>query len=853
MTQSLKAFFAAACAVAALAAAPVAPCAHGAPAALAHAPVLRHYAALVHATYADALSSARALQYAVQRFVAEPSDATLDEARQAWRTAREWYGQSEAFRFSGGPIDNPGRSANQAGSPEGRLNAWPIDEAYLDVAGPAPERGLIHDTSFVIDKANLVACNERDGEENVCTGWHAIEYLLWGPDRSDTGPGKRSVEDFVDANSNHAARRRAWLSVATDLLVDDLTGLADAWAPGGRPAKAARKPNFRASFERSGEPAIQALLQGLATLSRRELAADRIEVPLKTEDQRDETSNFSDNTHRDLINNTLGVQNVWLGRYVRADGSTLQGPGLRELVAERDAPLAARITQSVHESVQAALAIEPPFDREIIGAADAPGRLRLQRLVDSLIEQSRHLLAAARVFDVRQRDASRAGAATPGAAVAVRGRYAFSVAAAALTDEERSRFAAGHSTFKRNWVEAQSSTLMHDGVGPHFNAHACAGCHLLDGRGAMPAAAPGAPSAAPAALVIRLSIPGVPQGGAGVVPEPVYGEHLNKFAVEGVKPEGRVAIARQQLRGRFADGTPYVLQQPRYSVVDLAYGPLAPDVRLSPRLAPQLMGVGLLESIAEDDIVKNAARQAATWGPIKGQVNRVWDMYAERELIGRFGWKANAATLRHQTAAAFLGDMGITSPRLVRQACTYAQSDCLAARAGGWKGRPPEITDAVMDDVVFYQAALAPAAQREPQSKQVRQGAALFAQAQCAACHRPGYTTGDAAFLPVKTKALQGQRIWPYTDLLLHDMGPDLADGRPDHQASASQWKTPPLWGIGLLQEVNGQTRLMHDGRADGVLEAILWHGGEAQAAKDAVLRFSAAQRAALVRFVMSL
>jgi CxxC motif-containing protein (DUF1111 family) len=280
---------------------------------------------------------------------------------------------------------------------------------------------------------------------------------------------------------------------------------------------------------------------------------------------------------------------------------------------------------------------------------------------------------------------------------------------------------------------------------------------------------------------------------------------------------------------------------------------MAPDVQVSPRIAPQLIGVGLLESIADADIELNAARQAQQPGPVKGQVNRVWDLYAERELIGRFGWKANVATLMHQTAAAFLGDMGITSPRLKQQACTYAQADCLAARAGGWKGRPPEIIDSVMEDVVFYQATLAPPAQRDPQAKTVQQGARLFAQAQCTACHRPSYTTGRAEFLPVKSAALQGQRIWPYTDLLLHDMGPDLADGRPDFLAGPSQWKTPPLWGIGLIREVNGHTRLLHDGRADGVLEAILWHGGEARAAMETVLRFSAAERAALVRFVESL
>ncbi|MBC7939258.1 MAG: c-type cytochrome, partial [Chitinophagaceae bacterium] len=359
------------------------------------------------------------------------------------------------------------------------------------------------------------------------------------------------------------------------------------------------------------------------------------------------------------------------------------------------------------------------------------------------------------------------------------------------------------------------------------------------------------------ALLLRLSVPGAPAAHAGVKPDPVYGDQLDNAAVQGVKPEGRVTIRWQPRRGRFADGTPYLLRQPIYGVADLGYGPLAADVMTSPRVAPQLIGVGLLEAIAEADILDNAARQAAMPGPVKGRPNRVWDAFAGRELLGRFGWKANAGSIAQQTAAAFHGDIGITSTKFPRESCTPAQGDCLAAPSGGWKGKPPEIDDATLADVVFYQSTLAPPARRGAQDPQVLRGQQLFAQAQCAACHRPSYVTGQTALVDsvpaVTSPALQAQRIWPYTDLLLHDMGDALADGRPDFQAGGRQWKTPPLWGIGLIQSVNGHTRLLHDGRANGVLEAVLWHGGEADAARQQVLKMGRSDRRALVRFVESL
>ena len=426
------------------------------------------------------------------------------------------------------------------------------------------------------------------------------------------------------------------------------------------------------------------------------------------------------------------------------------------------------------------------------------------------------------------------------------GRNALSSALATLSDEEHARFEVGHSFFNRNWVEAPSSTTARDGLGPHFISRACGGCHLLDGRGAPPK-----PGEQPVALLMRLSVPGIGTHG-GVVPDPVYGDQFDNAAVQGVKPEGRVTISQRALGGRFADGTRYTLMQPRYGFTDLAYGPMAADVMTSPRIAAQLAGAGLLEAIPDAEILKNAAEQARTAGPVRGQVNRVWDAFANDMRIGRFGWKANVASLAHQTAGAFLGDMGITSSTNPNEACTPTQADCLAAPRGGKDGAP-EIDDRTFGDVVFYTAALAPAARRNPADARVRQGQRLFAQAQCDACHRPSYLTGASPFPQFGTDKLAGQRIWPYTDLLLHDMGAGLADGRPDFAASGSQWKTPPLWGLGLIPGVNGHNRLLHDGRARGALEAVLWHGGEAEASKQQVLRMSRAERDALVKFLESL
>jgi len=348
--------------------------------------VVRQYADLVHASYGDSLAGALALQQAIGALLAAPSADTLTAARSSWIEAREWYGQTEAFRFYAGPIDD-------AKGPEQRLNTWPVDESYIDYVKDRPDSGLVNNPKAALTKAALAAANIRGGLENISTGWHAIEFLLWGQDLSETGPGDRPFTDYVDGKGPHAGRRRQYLAAVAALLVDDLRYLVAAWAP-GTPA------NFRAKFERGGLESVRRIIIGIGALSRAELAGERMEVALNTQDQEDEQSCFSDNTHRDIVNNAIGIENVWLGRYKRRDGSLLQGPSLRDLVAGKDAAQAERTTRQIATSVSAAQAIQPPFDREILGSKSAPGPMRVRATIDSVLAQAREIGAAAAAIGI---------------------------------------------------------------------------------------------------------------------------------------------------------------------------------------------------------------------------------------------------------------------------------------------------------------------------------------------------------------------------------------------------------------------------------------------------------------------
>jgi putative iron-regulated protein len=326
------------------------------------------------------------MKRAIDAFLASPSADTQQAAQKAWRAAREFYGQTEAFRFYGGPIDDDN-------GPEGRLNAWPMDESYVDKVEGNDNAGLINDRSFAITRESISEQNERGGEENIATGWHAIEFLLWGQDLSENGPGNRAFTDFVDGKAANADRRRQYLAVVTDLLIEDLNMLVKAWRPDS-------KLNYRARFVEGGQESLRKMFVAMGSLSRGELAGERLEVALNSQDQEDEHSCFSDNTHRDAVLNATGIENVWLGRYKRADGTLLQGPAPRDLVAAKDAALADRTSRQIAASVAAASAIQAPFDREIVGAKDAPGRQRIQATVNSLVRQSKDLVAAANAVGI---------------------------------------------------------------------------------------------------------------------------------------------------------------------------------------------------------------------------------------------------------------------------------------------------------------------------------------------------------------------------------------------------------------------------------------------------------------------
>jgi len=344
--------------------------------------VVLSYANLVHANYSDVLATAQTLQKAITAFAAAPSAQGLEDAKKAWLAAREFYGQTEVFRFYSGPIDDDK-------GPEGRLNSWPLDESYIDSVTGKPKSGIVNNLKIKINKANLVKFNERGGEENIAAGWHAIEFLLWGQDLSETGPGDRSFEDFVDGKTPNANRRREYLKVVTELLVSDLGDVVKAWAPDAQ--------NYRAKFEKSGTDALRRMLVGVGSLSRGEMAGERIEVALASKNQEDEQSCFSDNTHRDIVADATGIENVWLGRFKRADGSLLQGASLRDLVANKDAGVAERTTAHIAATLKAAEDIHPPFDREIV---DAEGRKRLQAVVESLKLQSKDFVDAAKAVGI---------------------------------------------------------------------------------------------------------------------------------------------------------------------------------------------------------------------------------------------------------------------------------------------------------------------------------------------------------------------------------------------------------------------------------------------------------------------
>jgi CxxC motif-containing protein (DUF1111 family) len=428
--------------------------------------------------------------------------------------------------------------------------------------------------------------------------------------------------------------------------------------------------------------------------------------------------------------------------------------------------------------------------------------------------------------------------------------HAFDQAPAVLPYKELQRFLRGRHHFNQRWVQFPS--IGGDwGLGPTFITNKCVSCHVRAGRGSPPES----PDEQPMALLVRVSLPGQTEHG-GPVPHPHYGTQIQNQGLMGqdrddtflgdrVPPEAEVFVDWEHSEVVLADGEKVQLRRPKLRWGKLWFGPIGEDTLISLRLAQPIHGLGLLEAVPEETILAIAEAQKELG--YNGRPNRVRDDIGNTTALGRFGWKANVPSVQQQIAAAFADDLGVTSSLYPEMNCPPVQVDC----AGQPPGNQPELIDSDWLELTFWEQALAVPARRNVSNPQFERGAALFREAQCAVCHVPElHTAATVPHLP----QLANQKVRAYTDLLLHDMGEGLADGRPDFEAGGRDWRTQPLWGLGLAEVVLGaEPRFLHDGRARSVTEAILWHGGEAQAAREAFRTMPRADREALLFYLNSI
>ena len=430
---------------------------------------------------------------------------------------------------------------------------------------------------------------------------------------------------------------------------------------------------------------------------------------------------------------------------------------------------------------------------------------------------------------------------------------AFSQASGNISFERELDFKVGNGLFKMLWVSSPSSTLASDGLGPLYNARSCQRCHLKDGRGHPPEA----PNDTAVSMLMRISIPGGPgvaeiEDYLSTLPEPTYGEQIHDFGIAGHASEAQLKITYEEIEVALSGDETATLRKPSYALSDLGYGPTHPAIMMSPRVAPQMIGLGLLEAISASDILAHADPDDRDGDGISGRAQIVISRDYGVPMLGRFGLKAGQPSIWEQSAAAFHGDIGISTP--LHPAgfgeCTEAQALCRAAPHGNTAEHDEaEIGMVGLELVSFYSSNLGVPARRDVDEPQVLQGKRVFYETGCISCHTPKFVTHRLEDQPEQSFQL----IWPYTDMLLHDMGPGLADNRPEARADGMEWRTPPLWGIGLTETVSGHTYFLHDGRARSLLEAILWHGGEAEAQKQRVVEMAPDDRGALIRFLESL
>jgi CxxC motif-containing protein (DUF1111 family) len=410
---------------------------------------------------------------------------------------------------------------------------------------------------------------------------------------------------------------------------------------------------------------------------------------------------------------------------------------------------------------------------------------------------------------------------------------AFAQAAPNLSPESLRLHDAGDSAFAVEYT-ARPSMGHPGGLGPIFNHVACESCHIGDGRGQ-----PIVPAGEMNTMLLRIGVAGMDMHGEPL-PLTNFGGQIQDQAIAGVQPEAKFSIRYTEQPGSFSDGTPYSLRSPSY-VLGNSYMPIPGNALVSPRVASPVFGLGLLEAITEQTILENADPDDRDQDGISGKANYVWDAKAQRVALGRFGWKANQPNLFQQNAAAFNGDMGVTSSLFPNES-SAGQLQAIPAHA-------PEVSDRALNAVEHYTRTLGVPARRNTTDAAVQRGKIIFTDAKCGVCHTPSMRTGTIPNVP----EISNQTIFAYTDMLVHDMGAGLADNRSDFLANGREWRTAPLWGIGLTQTVNKHTQLLHDGRARNFVEAIMWHDGEARQSREYVRGLNKDDRMALVKFLESL
>ena len=425
-----------------------------------------------------------------------------------------------------------------------------------------------------------------------------------------------------------------------------------------------------------------------------------------------------------------------------------------------------------------------------------------------------------------------------------------------VNNKDQLDFWTGFSFFRDPWIAAPSATGNRDGLGPIFNSRACIACHTAGARAKLDKVG----EMLPLSLVVRLGS----KIASNNAVDPVYGGQIQPRKIDYQLSKNKqknvgeawLNFAYSKIDGQFADGEPYQLLKPNYKLTKLAHGELAPHVGLSVRLAPNIFGMGLLNAISKKDLLAQEDIDDSNGDGISAKYNRVPNVITGNIELGRFGFKAKQPNLHQQVSAAFRDDIGITNSSFPQEVCTAQQVVCRKASIeGGHNAQQLEIDDVRLGLVVTFNELIGVPPARNLQNKQVQQGRNIFYQIKCHQCHTPSYITDKNPKSNGNhgSDALAGQLIWPYTDLALHDMGDALADGVFEFKANGNEWRTPPLWGIGLQEEMTGQQRFLHDGRARSISEAILWHGGEAEKAKQDFKALNKQQRQALIQFVRAI